>query len=75
MMTGVEEIASGTQLLGYSVALAGGMLLLTALGSVIFLDVLPRRTPMAGESYGWEKPLLEAQEPMSAEPAKILRAA
>ena len=73
-MAGVEGIVLGTGVLGSAVAFAGGSLLLTALVAAILL-ALPERRPMPGDSYGWEQPLLEAQEPGQVEAVKLAKAA
>ena len=74
-MVGVEGIVLGTGVLGSAVAFAGGSLLLTALVAAILLATLPRRRPMPGESYGWEWPLPEAQEPGQVQDVKLAKAA
>ena len=74
-MAGVEGYVFGAELFGLAVASAAGLLLLPLLAGVILLAENIRRRPMAGDSYGWEWPLPEAEEPMPAEAAKIRRAA
>lgn len=75
-MTGVEGILFGTGTFPSAVASAAGLLLLPLLaGAILLAEYLSRRRPMAGDSYGWEWPLPEAEEPMPAEAAKIRRAA
>ena len=75
-MAGVEGYVFGAELYGLAIASAAGLLLLPLLaGAILLAEHLSKRKPMAGDSYGWEWPLPEAEEPMPAEAAKIRRAA
>ena len=74
-MTGVEAIVLGTGVFESAVAFAGGSLLITVLVGAILLATLPKRRPMPGDSYGWEWPLPEAQEPGQVQDVKLAKAA